>query len=203
MDSSVLNYFYTLKPSMIQKYLPDEMWVSFGGVNNFVNWLKQKAESVLSKEHEISSIHKSPLTKDTFPKIISQLHEKYPYVNMSDNTFHDLIVSDLLRRIFYLNYVNGKPQFGGYPLENSHNVSIGANILGLITFILLYLVFRYFVFWVKTAKRVYIDYPMKAVELAASIPFRVAAATGNETADKIVKTTFKESTNWPSFHIKF
>lgn len=56
---------------MIQKYLPDEMWVSFGGVNNFVNWLKQKAESVLSKEHEISSIHKSPLTKDTFPKIIS------------------------------------------------------------------------------------------------------------------------------------
>ena len=115
-----MNFSDKLNLPNIRKYLPDDMWASIGGVDNFVNWLNQKMESELRKELELPNIQKPPITKDTFPGIVRQLNEKYPDVDMSDDTVRDLILTDLLKKIYYLNYTNTSNgiQSGG-PIESA------------------------------------------------------------------------------------
>ncbi len=37
----LINNIQKLNSPIIRKFLPDSMWASFGGVDNFVNWVDQ------------------------------------------------------------------------------------------------------------------------------------------------------------------
>ncbi len=54
----------------------------------------------------MSTIPKRPITGDTFSLIITQLKEKYPNVDMSNGTIRDLILTDLFKKIYFLNQAN-------------------------------------------------------------------------------------------------
>jgi hypothetical protein len=126
-----------LNLSMIRKYLPNYMWASFGGVDNFVNWLNLKVYPILDNENETSTIPKPSITKDTIPMIIRQLKEKYPDVDMSDNTVRDLILTDLFKKIYYLYNNNSREgvQLGGDG-EFVEFALKGLLVLGCIGFII-------------------------------------------------------------------
>lgn len=138
-----VNNAHKLNLSMIRKYLPEYMWASFGGIDNLVNWLNQKVYPILRNENETSTIPKPSITKDTIPMIIRQLTEKYPDVDMSDNTVRDLILTDLFKKIYYL-YNNSSEgvQLGGEinerTMQKVKSGMAGLLVLGCVGFIITY-----------------------------------------------------------------
>jgi len=111
-----MNNIFDLKPSMIQQYLPSNMWSKFGGVTKFTSWISKLADPILSNEPEAPAKPKRPMTKDILSIIMTQLKDKYPGINSKDRGILDLILKDLFKKIYYLKNdksSEGKLQQGG------------------------------------------------------------------------------------------
>jgi hypothetical protein len=91
--------------NLFQNYLPSSMWRLFGGVNNFMNWLI----SQIGRKSFLES-DKPNITKDILLYILKNLNSKYPTINMGDSYIKDLVLKDLLKKLYYLNEPNSVTQ---------------------------------------------------------------------------------------------
>jgi hypothetical protein len=115
-----MNNLFDIKPSMIQQYLPSNMWSKFGGVSQFTDWITKMVDPILSKGLEESTTQKLPLTKDAISNIMTRLKDKYPGINGNDAGIRDLILKDLFKKIYYLQNDGScieKLQPGGRPFS--------------------------------------------------------------------------------------
>ena len=83
--------------TLIQDYLPSSMWKLFGGVGNFFNWIFRK---IIKTNTYVSE--KPKLSKENLLYIFQQLSVKYPTINLNDNGIRDLILKDVLKKLYYL-----------------------------------------------------------------------------------------------------
>jgi hypothetical protein len=83
--------------TLIQDYLPSSMWKLFGGVGNFFNWIFRK---IIKTNTYVSE--KPKLSKENLLHIFQQLSVKYPTINLNDNGVRDLILKDVLKKLYYI-----------------------------------------------------------------------------------------------------
>jgi hypothetical protein len=83
--------------TLIQDYLPSSMWKLFGGVGNFFNWIFRK---IIKTNTYVSE--KPKLSKENLLHIFQQLSVKYPTINLNDNGIRDLILKDVLKKLYYI-----------------------------------------------------------------------------------------------------
>lgn len=100
------NDAFNVNPSTIQQYLKSSMWESVG-VENFANWVNQKMKPL-----EGSMDSKPQITINDLFRINRQINAKYPEIIMGNKEIHDLIVKDLLQKMYYLN-IPKSVQHGG------------------------------------------------------------------------------------------
>ena len=88
---------FNIDSALIQDYLPSSMWKFFGGVGNFFNWIRRQ---IIKTNTYVSE--KPNLSKENLLHIFQQLSVKYPTINLNDNGIRDLILKDVLKKLYYL-----------------------------------------------------------------------------------------------------
>jgi hypothetical protein len=88
---------FNIDTTLIQDYLPSSMWKLFGGVGNFFNWIRRQ---IIKTNTYVSE--KPKLSKENLLHIFHQLSVKYPTINLNDNGIRDLILKDVLKKLYYL-----------------------------------------------------------------------------------------------------
>jgi hypothetical protein len=99
--NSIKELIFSLDPVQLnlQEFLPRHMVQSFGG--DLSNWLFQKISS-----NVFLPSSKPKITKSDLPMIISTIQnklQKYPEIDVSNENTQQLIIKDLLKKIYYLN----------------------------------------------------------------------------------------------------
>jgi len=102
--NSIKELIFSLDPVQLnlQEFLPRHMVQSFGG--DLSNWLFQKISS-----NVFLPSSKPKITKRDLPMIISIIQnklQKYPEIDVSNENTQQLIIKDLLKKIYYLNELN-------------------------------------------------------------------------------------------------
>lgn len=82
----------------IQDYLPSSMWRIFGGVSNVYNWMLRQ----LMETNTFPKSENPPLTKEDLLHIFQTLREKYPTIHLQDAGIRELILKDVLKKLYYL-----------------------------------------------------------------------------------------------------
>lgn len=105
-----------INPAGIRDYLPSSMWRIFGGVSNVFNWMSRQ----LMETNIFPKSENPPLTKDDLLHIFQTLREKYPTIHLQDAGIRELILKDVLKKLYYLDDPgsNQKLQSAGKPIQN-------------------------------------------------------------------------------------
>ncbi len=82
----------------IRDYLPTSMWRIFGGVSNFFNWMLQR----MLETKTFPNSENPPITKENLLHIFQTLREKYPTIHLHDTGIRELILKDILKKLYYL-----------------------------------------------------------------------------------------------------
>jgi hypothetical protein len=109
-------FIENINQAIIRDYLPISMWRIFGGVSNVFNWMLRQ----LMETNTFPKSETPPLHKDDLLHIFQTLKEKYPTIHLQDAGIRELILKDVLKKLYYLDDPGSiqKLQSAGKPIQN-------------------------------------------------------------------------------------